>query len=169
MKHTALTLALALVAAPAIAFGQGTAAQPGHVPPPGAPVAPDAFKPLPEIKGVVSWKTLAQVEQVKVKDRVVPQFSEGILKLDATEVRLQGFMMPLEMGDKQKHFVLTAMPQTCSFCLPGGPDSLVEVRAKTPVKYTFEPVVLTGKLTVLKDDPNGLYYRLTDAVPAPAK
>jgi hypothetical protein len=94
----------------------------------------------------------------------VPQFSQSILKLDATEVRLQGFMMPLEMGDKQKHFVLTAMPQTCSFCLPGGPDSLVEVRAKTPVKYTFDPVVLTGKLTVLKDDPNGLYYRLTDAV-----
>jgi hypothetical protein len=159
-----LTLALAMAAAPAIAFSQGPAGQPGHVPPAGAPVSPDALKPLPEIKGVVSWKTLAQVEQVKVKDRVVPQFSQSILKLDATEVRLQGFMMPLEMGDKQKHFVLTAMPQTCSFCLPGGPDSLVEVRAKTPVKYTFDPVVLTGKLTVLKDDPNGLYYRLTDAV-----
>jgi hypothetical protein len=55
------------------------------------------------------------------------------------------------------------MPQTCAFCLPGGPESLVEVRTKTPVKYTFEPVVLSGKLTVLKDDANGLYYRLTDA------
>jgi hypothetical protein len=26
--------------------------------------------------------------------------------------------------------------------------------------------VLTGKLTVLKDDPTGVFYRLTDAVPA---
>ena len=164
MKHAAFALALVLAATPAIALGQGAAAPQGHVAPPGAPVSPDAFKPLPEIKGVVSWKTLAQVEQVKVKDRVVPQFSQDVLKLDATEVRLHGFMMPLEMGDRQKHFVLTAMPQTCSFCLPGGPDSLVEVRARTPVKYTFDPVVLTGKLTVLKDDPNGLYYRLTDAV-----
>jgi len=34
------------------------------------------------------------------------------------------------------------------------------------VKYTFDPVVLTGKLAVLKDDPTGVYYRLTDAVPA---
>jgi hypothetical protein len=165
MKHAALTLAVALAVVPAAGFGQGKGGPPDHVPPPGAPVPAEALKPLPEIKGVVSWKTLAQVEQVKVKDRVVPQFSENVLKLDATEVRLQGFMMPLEMGDRQKHFVLTAMPQTCSFCLPGGPDSLVEVRAKTPVKYTFDPVVLTGKLTVLKDDPNGLYYRLTDAVP----
>jgi hypothetical protein len=165
MNRFLLAAAVALVAVPAGAFSQGPADKAGHVPPLASPISPDALKPLPEIKGVVSWKTLAQVEPVKVKDRVVPQFSEGVLKLDATEVRLQGFMMPLEMGDRQKHFVLTAMPQTCSFCLPGGPDSMVEVRAKTPVKYTFDPVVLSGKLTVLKDDPNGLYYRLTDAVP----
>lgn len=162
MQRSIVALAAALAVAPAIAFGQGPAQ--GHVPPLGAPASPDAIKPLPEIQGVVSWKTLAQVELVKVKDRVAPQFSDGVLKLNATEVRLQGFMMPLEMGDKQKHFVLTAMPQTCSFCLPGGPESLVEVRAKTPVKYTFEPVVLSGKLAVLKDDANGLFYRLTDAV-----
>jgi hypothetical protein len=164
MNRTVLTLVAALAAMPALAFSQGPAGQQGHVPPPGAPaIAPD-FKPLPEIQGVVSWKTLGQVQMVKVKDRVAPQFSDGVLKLNATEVKLQGFMMPLEMGDKQKHFVLTAMPQTCSFCLPGGPESLVEVRARTPVKYTFEPVVLSGKLAVLKDDANGLFYRLTDAV-----
>jgi len=165
MKRTVLALVAALAAVPALAFSQGPADKPGHVPPVGATaVAPDAFKPLPEVKGVVSWKTLGQVELVKVKDRVVPQFSDGVLKMNATEVKLQGFMMPLEMGDKQKHFVLTAMPQTCSFCLPGGPESLVEVRTKTPVKYTFEPVLLSGKLAVLKDDANGLYYRLTEAV-----
>ena len=165
MKRTVLLLVVALAAAPALAFSQGPADKSAHVPPAGAPAAsPDALKPLPEVKGVVSWKTLGQVELVKVKDRVVPQFSDGVLKMNATEVKLQGFMMPLEMGDKQKHFVLTAMPQTCSFCLPGGPESLVEVRTKTPVKYTFEPVVLSGKLAVLKDDANGLFYRLTDAV-----
>jgi hypothetical protein len=165
MKRTVLLLVVALAAAPALAFSQGPADKSGHTPPASAPaVSPDAMKPLPEVKGVVSWKTLGQVELVKVKDRVVPQFSDGVLKMNATEVKLQGFMMPLEMGDKQKHFVLTAMPQTCSFCLPGGPESLVEVRTKTPVKYTFEPVVLSGKLAVLKDDANGLFYRLTDAV-----
>ena len=42
-------------------------------------------------------------------------------------------------------------------------DSVV---AKIPVKFGFEPIVLTGKLAVLKDDPTGVFYRLTDAVPA---
>ena len=121
---------------------------------------------LVERKDVVSWKLLAQVELVKVKDRYQPQFSTGVAALDAKEVKLQGFMMPLEMGDKQSHFILAAMPVDCAFCLPGGPESLVEVKMKKPVAYGMEPVVLTGKLAVLKDDPAGVFYRLTDAVPA---
>ena len=132
-----------------------------------APTAPqDAFKPLPERKDVVSWKLLAQVELVKMKDKFVPQYSSSVAALDKKEVKVQGFMMPLEMGDKQSHFILSAMPQSCAFCMPGGPEQLVEVRSKNPVKYTFEPVVLTGKLAVLKDDPTGVYYRLTDAQPS---
>ncbi len=169
MNRLAYTLAVSLAALPAAAFGQSPPSQ--HEPPPqlDSPIPAEFLKPLPDLKGVVSWRTLAQVQPVKVKDRVLPQFADGVLKLNATEVKLQGFMMPLEMGDKQKHFVLSAMPVTCMFCLPGGPEALVEVRAKTPVKYTFEPVVLSGKLAVLKDDPNGLYYRLTDAVPTTVK
>jgi hypothetical protein len=139
-----------------------------HVPPPGAPAGanPQTFKPLPERSDVVSWKTLAQVELVKMKDRYAPQFADAVAKLDKKEVKLQGFMMPLEMGAKQQHFILSAMPPSCAFCLPGGPEQLVEVRSKTPVAYGFEPIVLTGKLAVLKDDPSGVFYRLTDAVPA---
>ena len=135
-----------------------------HQVPPG--VDPNQFKPLPERKDVVSWKTLSQVELVKQKDRYVPQFAKDVSALDQKEVKVQGFMMPLQVGDKQSHFVLTAMPQSCAFCLPGGPESMVEVKSKAPVKYTFEPVVLTGKLAILKDDPTGVFYRLTDAVPA---
>ena len=121
---------------------------------------------LPERKDVVSWKLLAQVELVKVKDRYEPQFSSGVAALDAKEVKVQGFMMPLEMGDKQSHFILSATPQSCAFCMPGGPESLVEVKTRKPIAYGMDAVVLSGKLLVLKDDPTGVFYRLTDAVPA---
>jgi hypothetical protein len=125
---------------------------------------PGQFKPLPDRNDVVPWKVFSQVELVKQKDRYVPKFAPEVAALDKKEVKVQGFMMPLQMGDKQTHFVLTAMPQSCAFCLPGGPESMVEVKTKNPVKYTFEPVVLTGKLAVLKDDPTGVFYRLVDAV-----
>ena len=133
-----------------------------HQAPPG--VDPNQVQPLPERKDVLSWKLLSQVELVKQKDRYVPQFSKDVSALDQKEVKVQGFMMPLQMGDKQTHFVLAAMPQTCAFCMPGGPESMVEVKSKAAVKYTFEPLVVSGKLSVLKDDPTGVFYRLTDAV-----
>jgi uncharacterized protein len=145
-------------------FGQPPAATP---PAAAAPAAVDPnSKPLAERKDVVSWRLLAQVELVKTKDRYEPQFSSGVAALNAKEVKLQGFMMPLEMGDKQSHFILSASPQSCSFCMPGGPESLVEVKTKKPIAFGMEPVVLTGKLAVMKDDPTGVFYRLTDAVPA---
>ena len=128
-----------------------------------------ADKPLPEMKGVVSWKTLGEVKPVKQKDKFVPEFGKSIAAMDKKEVKIQGFMMPLDMGEKQSRFILSALPPSCSFCLPGGPEQMVEVQTRQPVKYGFEPIMLTGKLAVLKDDPMGLYYRLTDAVVTSAK
>ena len=116
---------------------------------------------------VVSWETLAQVQLVRDKNIYVPRFADAVLKLDAREVKLQGFMMPLTVGEKQTHFVLTANPSECAFCMSGGPESMVEVKAKTGLKYSLDPVVVKGRLELVKNDPAaGVFYRLHDAVPA---
>lgn len=154
-----------LVLAAAAAFCAQAQTKPGErALPPGAD--PALVKPLPERKDVVSWKLLAQVELVRLKDRFVPQFAREVAALNGKEVKLQGFMLPLQVGERQSHFILAAMPQTCPFCMPGGPESMVEVKAKRPVAYSFEAIVLSGKLEVLRDDPTGIFYRLTDAIPA---
>jgi hypothetical protein len=118
---------------------------------------------LPERAGVVSWRTLSQVSPVKQGGKMVPEFSKDIVALDKKDTRVQGFMIPLDVGDKQKRFLITSVPPHCSFCLPAGPDAVVEVIAKTPVKYTFDPIVVAGRFSVLKDDASGLLYRLSDA------
>lgn len=161
-----LAAAATAFAAPQVPPAQGAPAG-GHVPPPDAP--PPPMQPLPEIKGVVSWDTLAKVRQIKTKDRILPEFSREITELNNKEVKVQGYMMPLEPGEKQKHFLISLTPQSCNFCLPAGPEGVVEVKSKTPVKYTFDPVIVSGRMTVLKDDPMGLYYRLTDATPVSVK
>jgi len=118
---------------------------------------------LPERAGVVSWRTLAQVVPVQKDGRMANEFSKDILALDKRDVKLQGFIIPLDMGDKQKRFLLSDVPPHCSFCLPAGPDAVVEVIARTPVKYGFEPIVVSGRFAVVKDDAAGILYRLTDA------
>jgi hypothetical protein len=128
--------------------------------------APHVPPPLVEIKGVVSWKTLADVLTVKQKDRMVPKFSDKIIALDKTRVKVQGFMVPLETGENQKRFVLSATTPSCAFCIPGGPDSLIEVRAKRSFKYSTDPIIVAGQLLVTTDDPAGMYYQLVDAEPS---
>jgi len=149
--------ALAFCAGPAIALNTG-------VPGSGLPSAADyGTAILPERAGVVSWKTLAQVQPVKQGGKMTAEFSKDILALDRKDVKVQGFMIPLDIGEKQKRFLISAVPPHCSFCLPAGPDSLVEVVAKTPVNYTFDPIVVSGRFAVVKDDPSGVLYRMTDA------
>lgn len=139
------------------------------IPATGLPSASDyAGSLLPDIKGVVSWQILAQVEPVQQGGKMVPQFSRDILGLDHRQIRVQGFMIPLDMGDRQKRFLLSAVPPHCPFCLPAGPDAIVEVLAKQPIAYGFDPIVVAGKFAVLKDDPAGVLYRMTDAEPIAA-
>jgi uncharacterized protein len=126
-----------------------------------------AFKPLQEREGVVSWSLLSTVTSKTERARVVPVFPPAVQALNDKTVKLQGFMLPLEPGEKQKHFLLSGVPTTCSFCVPAGPEGLVEVRASTPVKYTVDVVTLEGRMAVLKDDKFGLFYRIVDAAPAP--
>ena len=120
---------------------------------------------LPELDGVVSWKTLGEVEPVKRDGKMVPQFGAKILGLDGKQVRVQGFILPMDLGAAQKHFLISAVPPHCPFCLPAGPDAVVEVYARKPIGYSFEPVLVSGKLAVLKSDATGFLYRLTEAEP----
>ena len=129
---------------------------------------PSFFAPLTEIPGVVSWKLLGQATTVKAKKgRMVPHYTPAISALDNTEVKVQGFMMPLEPGQKQKHFLLTVTSASCPFCLPAGPEGVVEIRSRTPVKFSYAPFIVQGRLKVLASDPMGLYYRMTDAAVVP--
>jgi hypothetical protein len=153
-----------LLAAGVFGVGLPAVALDTSVPATGMPSAADySAQVLPEFAGVVSWKTLAQVEPVKQGNKIVPQFSSDILGLDQKDVRVYGFMIPLEMTDQQTHFLLSAVPPHCPFCLPAGPDAIVELQAKKPVAYGFEPIVIAGRFAVLKDDKAGVLYRMTDA------
>jgi uncharacterized protein len=155
----AAAMLLPLLAAPAAAQSPATGSKPGMQ----LPIDPQLLNDLPEVKGVVSWKLLGQVKTSQVGQRFLPDFAPDVRKLDQQEVKLQGYMMPITAGEKHSNFLLTMRPADCPFCLSVGPEYIVEVKAKSPIKHSYEPIVVAGRLNVLKDDPYGLYYRLTDA------
>ena len=123
-----------------------------------------AFAPLPQRNDVVPWSTLADFTTRTVRQRVVQVYSAAILALDQRTVRLQGFMTPLDPGTRQVHFLLSSVPLTCPFCTPGGPESLVQVRARRPVRYSMGAIVVEGRFHVLQNDSLGFFYRITHAI-----
>ena len=149
------TLALA-AGASALTLAAGVAAQT----PKGLQVPGGGLETAPA--GTIPWELLQQAKTVQKSDKKFgPVFTKEIRSLDKKQVKLYGFMMPLDQSRLQKRFLLASFPPHCSFCLPGGPESMVEVIADKPVEFTYEPIIVAGRLAVLDDDV--VYYRLTNA------
>ena len=112
--------------------------------------------------GTVPWTLLQEAKTVQRADKKFgPLFTREIRGLDKKQVKIYGFMMPLEQTRLQKRFLLASFPPHCPFCMPGGPESMVEVIADNAIEFTYEPIVVAGRLAVLDDDV--VYYRLTNA------
>jgi uncharacterized protein len=121
---------------------------------------------LPDAKGAVAWSLLSRTAIRKVDGKLGPGFPAALRPLDGRTVKVQGYVLPLEAGQVHKRFLLSAWSPSCPFCLTAGPEAMVEVKAKTAVKYSLEPVVVQGRLELLENDPSGMFYRLVDAEPA---
>lgn len=112
----------------------------------------------------VSWETLGQVKLVRADARFVPEFEDAVRALDGQRVQVEGFMLPLQQAAEQQHFILSAFPVAdCFYCMPGGPEAMIEVRLSSPVAFSYDPTTVSGTLELLDDDPMGMYYRLVDA------
>jgi hypothetical protein len=118
------------------------------------------------------WKTLSRITYVKEYDELMgfkidkPVFSEEIKALEGTVVSVRGFIIPTEGYKSHTEFIFSAFPYSmCFFCGGAGPETVMEVVTKTPVKYTAEAITLKGVLHLNADDINRLMYFLEDAEP----
>jgi hypothetical protein len=115
------------------------------------------------------WKTLAKLTYKKQYDEMlgfkvdVPVFNEEIKKMEGKVVTIKGYIIPVEGYKGHKEFILSAFPYNmCFFCGGAGPETVMEVFAKEPIKYTAEPVTLKGKLELNSSDINRLIYGLRE-------
>jgi hypothetical protein len=120
--------------------------------------------PATDRNGVVSWGMLARVEYRTVNGHVGHLFSKAVAALDGKTVKLRGFLIPLDHGEKHSRFLLSASPRTCFECWAPGPQGWVEVIADVPVEDTYEQILVSGRFSVVGEDRDDLYYRVVDAV-----
>jgi uncharacterized protein len=130
------------------------------------PSVHNTFYQVPD--GVIGWDVLGEMDvEVEVLGPLRSVFhvdyTERVKALDGQEVRIMGFLYPLEGGMRHARFLLTAWPPSCPFCLPAGPSQMVEVMCEEPVEFSEGAILMAGTLSVLEDDPSGMYYRMDNA------
>lgn len=114
------------------------------------------------------WRDLSDVTykigQDEFGELYIPVFSDKIKKLEGKVVEADGYIIPFEGMFKPEHIILSSLPLAeCFFCGSGGPETVMEVMMKNPIKYTSKRVKVKGTLTLNDKDPEKLMYILTDA------
>ncbi|GAB2615279.1 hypothetical protein [Belliella aquatica] len=115
------------------------------------------------------WRDLSEVTYKIGEDDFgelyIPVFSPKIKGLEGKVVEADGYIIPFEGMFKPEHIILSSLPLAeCFFCGSGGPETVMEVMMKDPIKYTSKRVKVRGKLTLNDKDPEKLMYILIDAV-----
>jgi hypothetical protein len=159
-------MAAAIAADGALAFGQQPPQQSGLIDPSQIPKVHNTFYKVPE--GAIGWDVLGDLDVRS--ESIAPlqtifhtDYRPEVKALDGREAKVMGFLFPLEGGLEHDHFLLTAWPPTCPFCLPAGPSQMVEVFCTKPVAFTEGAIMMAGTFQLLHEDPSGLYYRMHDA------
>jgi len=114
------------------------------------------------------WRDLSNVTykigQDEFGELYIPVFSDKIKDLEGKMVEADGFIIPFEGMFKPEHIILSSLPLAeCFFCGSGGPETVMEVLLKNPIKYTSKKVKVRGKLMLNDRDPEKLMYILKDA------
>lgn len=120
----------------------------------------ETLYPLPKVDDAVPWELLLDVELVYEGIDLVPEYNEEAQALAGERVKLVGFLLPLAAD--QKRGLLSMISPDCPFCLPGGPQTFVELIAPEPLEWTSDAVVVTGRFELLEDSLSGYFYRMTE-------
>lgn len=135
------------------------------------PNVEDIWKPAATPKGGVSWTVLESTGEITRTDAdgfIVskPKFTPAVRQLAGKRIKVAGWMMPMQAGAKQKHFVLLAYPPGCPFHFHAAPDQFVEVYAETPFPTSETRMfVVSGVLELTGQDESGIFYRMRQARP----
>ncbi len=137
------------------------------------PLAPSetVWHPAATPKGGVAWAVLETSKEVEKTDnngvvRTTPAFGPAVGSLNGKVVRVSGYMMPLQNGERQSHFVLLAYPPDCPFHLNPAAYQFIEVVLPSAgLSFTNDVITVEGKLRLTGQDGSGVFYKILDGRP----
>ncbi len=121
----------------------------------------------------LSWKILSDISfENKMNDTLesyieYPVFGAGPLAYDGSEIRIDGYMIPVAETGNEEIFILSAFPYSqCFFCGQAGLESILDIQLKNEPKRALkldEQLSFRGKLRLNDTDLDYLIYILDEA------
>lgn len=91
-------------------------------------------------------------------------FPDNVKGYNGASVTLSGFVLPLDVGTTSAHFALARRSPGCPFCPPSEPTEVVEVMSAKAIAPTPDLIIVEGRLKLVAESSQGLFYRLEGAV-----
>lgn len=119
-----------------------------------------------------TWGTLSMVRYEREYnadwgiDMQTPIVSPIVKQLEGTEIKVKGYLIPLDAKKETAHVMLSAYPvSNCFFCGKAGPETAAQAFMKggEKISYTDEKVTMKGILRINEKDMNSLLYTLEEA------
>ncbi|MBI1309295.1 MAG: DUF3299 domain-containing protein [Proteobacteria bacterium] len=124
-----------------------------------------AQESLPMASGVV-WNTLikSKISYSNKEPHITAKLTPEIKAMNGRTITVDGFMLPMDSGEKSTHFLLSKRTPTCPFCPPGEPNEVIEVIAKKGVPYDDTMLTMQGTFRLTNNTENGIFFVMKDGV-----
>lgn len=130
---------------------------PQFSPPPNGGLAWDVFTTTTEN---FTYGTGAQKDFILAS---YPKFSSDIEAYDGKEILMRGYMFPLQDNEQQERFLFGPFPMTCPFHYHVPTTLVIEAFVKEPVPFTYDPIIVRGRLELVGNLGHEPYYRMHDS------
>jgi hypothetical protein len=120
-----------------------------------------AQKLLPQVRDEL-WAKLVKckLDYDEAKGTYSIHVTPEVKALDGKTITVKGFVLPMDGSDRTSHFLISRNTPVCLYCPPGQPNEVVEVRSKRPMAWTNKIVAVTGKLSLINDGEQALFFRV---------
>ena len=90
-------------------------------------------------------------------------FPADLRQASGHTVDIGGYITPLQSSVDIDHFILTRRSSGCPFCPPNEATEALEVFTKHKIHFERRQFFVKGRLKLVGDSSQGLFFQLTDA------
>ncbi|MDP1617705.1 DUF3299 domain-containing protein [Phenylobacterium sp.] len=108
------------------------------------------------------WEKLRQTRVWVDEDSQLFQASHpaAVRELAGKPFRIQGFMLPLEMAEQTRRFLISPYTPVCFYHPPAEPNEVIEVWLDRPIRAGYHLIEVEGVLNLANDGEKGLFFQI---------